>query len=366
MTPADFSYSGSRAGARSGPRTVPFLAVLALGLALSLPAFSDGGGHGQGRGSFSTGRHAEGGGGGRNAGGYSGRHGDGGSAGRNGGGYSGRRVDGGGRSLGTSPGGNRTYGGGPRTERSVGNGETRRSPATTFRSNPRPGFQTTRPDFGTGNSERLRGARPGFSTRPDLNGRPGFDHRYGYDRRNDRPGTYYRPPRVDGYRGGGNYYARPHWRGGYWNGRFWPRAYYRPHYVSFWPTLPSYYSTYWWGGVSYYYVDDLYYTWSPARYGYVVTAPPPAAERVESGDADVESGADDAGDSGSASIYVYPRNGQSEQQTADDRYECHQWAVSQTGFDPTTATPDTQTQGTAADYRRAIMACLDARGYSAN
>ena len=34
-------------------------------------------------------------------------------------------------------------------------------------------------------------------------------------------------------------------------------------------------------------------------------------------------------------MYVYPAKGQSEQQLSTDRYECHRWAVSETGFDPT-------------------------------
>ncbi len=33
-------------------------------------------------------------------------------------------------------------------------------------------------------------------------------------------------------------------------------------------------------------------------------------------------------------IYVYPSNGQSPEQTDRDRYECHVWAVQQTGVDP--------------------------------
>jgi predicted lipid-binding transport protein (Tim44 family) len=33
-------------------------------------------------------------------------------------------------------------------------------------------------------------------------------------------------------------------------------------------------------------------------------------------------------------IFVYPSNGQSPQQTDRDRYECHVWAVQQTGVDP--------------------------------
>ncbi len=34
-------------------------------------------------------------------------------------------------------------------------------------------------------------------------------------------------------------------------------------------------------------------------------------------------------------MYVYPAKGQSEQQLSTDRYQCHRWAVTETGFDPT-------------------------------
>jgi OmpA family protein len=33
-------------------------------------------------------------------------------------------------------------------------------------------------------------------------------------------------------------------------------------------------------------------------------------------------------------IYIYPAKGQSQAQEDKDRYECHSWAVQQTGFDP--------------------------------
>jgi hypothetical protein len=33
--------------------------------------------------------------------------------------------------------------------------------------------------------------------------------------------------------------------------------------------------------------------------------------------------------------YIYPSKGQSQEQQSKDRYECHTWAVQQTGFDPT-------------------------------
>jgi hypothetical protein len=37
--------------------------------------------------------------------------------------------------------------------------------------------------------------------------------------------------------------------------------------------------------------------------------------------------------------FAYPNVGQSEEEQSRDRFECHQWSVSQTGFDPTTAPP---------------------------
>lgn len=37
-----------------------------------------------------------------------------------------------------------------------------------------------------------------------------------------------------------------------------------------------------------------------------------------------------------ADLYIYPKNGQSEELQRRDRYECHVWAADQTGFDPST------------------------------
>jgi len=36
----------------------------------------------------------------------------------------------------------------------------------------------------------------------------------------------------------------------------------------------------------------------------------------------------------SQDVYVYPSKGQSDQQLAEDRYACHLWAVTESGFDP--------------------------------
>src|SRR6516225_4060602 len=155
------------------------------------------------------------------------------------------------------------------------------------------------------------------------------------------------------------------WAGGYWHGGYWPHCWYYPGWAWYLPVLPIGYVTYWWGGMPYYYWNSLYYTWSPAESGYVVTDPPPAAGTEGSADAGAGGGyeqAPQANYGGSAGdMYVYPRNGQTQEQTDNDRYECHSWAVSQSGFDPTAS----QSSGNPGDYRRAMVACLDARGYSA-
>ncbi len=46
-------------------------------------------------------------------------------------------------------------------------------------------------------------------------------------------------------------------------------------------------------------------------------------------------------------VFVYPANGQSAEQTERDRYECHVWAVQQTGVDPSRAD--------ASAYERVIV-----------
>jgi hypothetical protein len=66
-------------------------------------------------------------------------------------------------------------------------------------------------------------------------------------------------------------------------------------------------------------------------------------------------------------IFIYPRQGQSEELQAKDRYECHRWAVSQTHYDPTQPTsgmPEAPLNQMRADYQRAMGACLDGRGYT--
>jgi hypothetical protein len=61
-------------------------------------------------------------------------------------------------------------------------------------------------------------------------------------------------------------------------------------------------------------------------------------------------------------LFAYPTKGQTSEQQATDRFECHKWAASQTGFDPTLAGGNAPAKG--QDYLRAQAACLEGRGYS--
>jgi hypothetical protein len=125
------------------------------------------------------------------------------------------------------------------------------------------------------------------------------------------------------------------------------------------PVLPPYYTTVWVGGMPYYYANDSYYVWRESTGQYEVVNPPdenaattdaPAAPPSESGD-----------------VFVYPKNGQSDEQQSRDKYECHKWAQNESGFDPTQAnggvSPD-QAGGKREAYQHAMGACLEGRGYS--
>jgi hypothetical protein len=157
-------------------------------------------------------------------------------------------------------------------------------------------------------------------------------------------------------------YINVHYHGSpyYYRGGTWYRPY-GPRFVVVAPPigigvgfLPPYYTTVWFGGIPYYYADQTYYTWQPARREYVVTRPPDEKPAQ-------------VGASGNDEVFVYPKNGQSEAQQSTDRYECHAWAVQQSGFDPTRpggGVADDAIEARRADYRRAEGACLEGRGYS--
>jgi hypothetical protein len=199
-----------------------------------------------------------------------------------------------------------------------------------------------------------------------VGGAYGYGHGYGY-----------------GFRGGYGYRAA--WGGGYWHGGFWPAAYYGWSYPLFLGFLPAVYATYYWGGIPYYYVNDVYYTWNAAENGYVAADPPPAADGYsddvnaaaaagpEGGNAPSAAVADNTppdvaqsaqGAQSNLGIIAYPRNGQSDQQQSTDKFQCHAWAKGQAGFDPTSQSSSNASAGARSTYGRAMSACLEARGYT--
>lgn len=91
----------------------------------------------------------------------------------------------------------------------------------------------------------------------------------------------------------------------------------------------------------------------PATAQYVTTSPP-------------QETATPPGAASSGGLEISPKKGQSNQQQWTDRYECHRWATTQSGFDPTRPAAEAQTAQNANgrdQYRRAMTACLQGRGY---
>jgi len=145
---------------------------------------------------------------------------------------------------------------------------------------------------------------------------------------------------------GGNWYR---WRGGAW-------VVWGAPIGLFVPVLPLYFTTVWWNGVPYYYANDTYYLWDESQGEYEVVAPPDGIEASGSTQAPP-----------SDQLFVYPKNGQSPEQQSKDDYDCHHWAVEQTGFDPTKAgggvAPE-QAVNKRNAYFRAKVSCLEGRGYT--
>src|ERR1700691_4528637 len=127
-----------------------------------------------------------------------------------------------------------------------------------------------------------------------------------------------------GYRGGWGY-GWGGWRGGYWGP--WGWGWGGLGLGLYFATLPYYYSTYYGGGVPYYYADNTYYRWDAGVGQYETVAPP--AEIQNQGGVAPQGPAQAAG---ASDLIAYPKNGQTPEQSGKDKFECHQWAVGQTGF----------------------------------
>lgn len=113
--------------------------------------------------------------------------------------------------------------------------------------------------------------------------------------------------------------------------------------------LPDFAREVWIGSALYFLAAGTYYAWNADQQRYIVVTPPvPTTVSTQSYD-----------------VIAYPARGQTPDQQARDRYECHSWAVTQSGFDPATATA-APPSATTDYYRRALTACLAGRGYSVN
>ncbi|MDP9011476.1 MAG: hypothetical protein M3O41_02240 [Pseudomonadota bacterium] len=206
------------------------------------------------------------------------------------------------------------------------------------------------------------GSRPGAGAHPAFDGRGQvLDQRYNH-------GRYYPPVGTMRPSLSGEY--RPYYRGRdryYFSGGIWyaPRG---PGFVVVEPppglvvsVLPSYCSTVWIGGYPYYYANSVYYTWQPDQNGYMVVDAPEGADQPSTPPDAAQIGQDDP--------IIYPKNGQPSEQQAADQFECHGWAKSQTGFDPTQPGGGVGTDDVdrvRANYNRAMSACLQGRGYQVN
>jgi hypothetical protein len=251
-----------------------------------------------------------------------------------------------------------------------------RPPGGNFAGAPRPpqgnpGGDDHRPSPGNGggnanynynyNHNRPPSDDNGGAWRPDYNrpplpnaGRPGYDPGY---RPGHRPG--YRPPPQRYVPSLPPGYARHYWNGSpyYYSSGYWYRPWGSSYavvsapYGLFMPYLPGAYSTFWYGGSRYFMADSTYYLYDNTRRGYVVTQSPYREDSQQGF----------AGSATDEQLYVYPARGQSGQQTADDRYECHRWAVDQTGYDPVDSNYDADRR---EEYLRALTACLTGRGYT--
>jgi hypothetical protein len=163
-------------------------------------------------------------------------------------------------------------------------------------------------------------------------------------------------------RGGGRYY----YSGGVWYVPSGPRFVVVSAPIGvFVPVLPAYYTTLWVGGIPYYYANDTYYAWTPTQNGYQVVAPPNEQPGTSQGLPSEQPPMSQAPPSDD--LFIYPQSGQSAEQQATDKFQCHQWAVGQTGFDPTQSAggaPPEQYDSKREEYQRALRACLEGRGYS--
>ena len=165
--------------------------------------------------------------------------------------------------------------------------------------------------------------------------------------------------RGGGHGGHGGHGARQGgWQGG--GGRSWHSGghsgghHHAPHYRAY-PRgyisygLPAFATVLTVGALTYYVANDIYYR--PLNDGRYEVVPNPLQNPAAALERPL----------------VYPQRGQTPEQQATDEYECHRWAASQSGYDPTielTTGASPRGEAPRQDYQRATGVCLDARGYA--
>lgn len=155
------------------------------------------------------------------------------------------------------------------------------------------------------------------------------------------------------------------------------------------PRLPAFATRFESAGRTYLYADDVFYRSRPDLGGYEVVndpqdeAPGQARARGDTSAPRLASVAPSAPPfptpssvqaqsmaaltSNPIGVAIRPRNGQSSDRQAIDRYECYRFAVTQTGFDPIAANSGLRPAEVArldSEYSRAQAACLEGRGYT--
>lgn len=202
--------------------------------------------------------------------------------------------------------------------------------------------------------ERAQPGRGGHGPARDADSARWTDRAHGHNRDYPNPGWAVRvpPPHARTVVWGGVPYR--HWDGVWYSPG--PRGHVvvRPPYGVVVGDLPLFRTLVVVGGLTYLYLNGTYYR-ERSEGGYEVVAPPVDAS-AETNAAKVDK------------VFVYPRQGQSAQQQASDEYECHRWAVTQTGFDPSAQAVgqigSSQDLARRNDYGRARSACLEGRGYT--
>ena len=222
-----------------------------------------------------------------------------------------------------------------------------------------------------GGGSRGFGAGVGFRS-------PGFGAGVGFRSPGFGAGVGFRSPGLRAYGGGVTLgylprgYAAYHYGGASWyfGGGYWYRpwgggfAAFHPPIGLCIPFLPLGYITHYYGGMPYYWFDDVYYTQASSG-GYVVANPPvyapvyPPAERPSAA-------ASPDGMVGDA-LMISPKAGQSDDRMKADRQAARDYAMDESGFDPSRSDPaDPGTARARRAYLRAMKSYLEERGYSVN